>query len=75
LNVKKLNDQDTGKRGFLYNLESMGKMNIWLLNEIIEKEIFENIVKPEFLLRSMCLIVVDLSRVRVSSSYIAMGDT
>ena len=41
----------------------MGKMNVWLLNELIEKETFESIIKPEFLLKAMCLIVVDLSRV------------
>ena len=52
----------------------MGKINIWLLNDLIEKETFESIIKPDFLLKAMCLIVVDLTRVRISHNCIALGD-
>ncbi len=54
LNIKKIAEQDA---------ESIGKMNIWISNDVITKEMFETLVKPEFILKSICMIVVDLSRV------------
>jgi hypothetical protein len=38
-------------------------MNIWLINEMIERDHFESVIKPEFILKSLCIIVVDLTRV------------
>lgn len=54
LNIKKISEQDA---------ESIGKMNIWIANDMISREIFESIIKPEFILKSLCMIVLDLSRV------------
>jgi len=48
---------------FFCLLESIGKMNIWIANELIDKEVFQTVIKPENILNSVCLIVVDLSRV------------
>ena len=44
-------------------IESIGKMNVWIVNEMIEKDHFESVIKPEFILKSICLITVDLTRV------------
>ena len=54
LNIKKLFEVDA---------ESVGKMNIWITNDMITKEVFESIIKPEYILKSLCVISVDLSRV------------
>ena len=54
LNVKKLSEQDS---------DSIGKINIWICNEMISRDLFESIIKPEFLIKSLCIIAVDLSRV------------
>jgi hypothetical protein len=56
LNIKKIIEQDA---------DSIGKMNIWIANDIIDKDAFEAIIKPEHLLKSVCVVVVDLSRVRI----------
>lgn len=57
LNVKKIFEQDS---------ESIGNMNIWISNEMINREIFEANIKPEFILKSVCMVVVDLSRVKAT---------
>jgi hypothetical protein len=54
LNIKKITEQDA---------DSIGKMNIWISNDIIERDFFESLIKPERLLKSSIVIVVDLSRV------------
>ena len=46
-----------------FNSESIGKINIWLANDFIEKEVFQAVIKPENITNSVCVIVVDLSRV------------
>ena len=56
LNIKKLTEQDA---------DSIGKMNIWITNDMIERDLFESLIKPERLLKSVCIIVVDLSRVNL----------
>ena len=43
-------------------LESIGKINIWVSNDQIDRDLFESVIKPEYLVKSMCLVVVDLSR-------------
>lgn len=43
--------------------ESIGKINIWLANELIDKEVFQTVIKAENIINSVCIIVVDLSRV------------
>jgi hypothetical protein len=54
LSVKKLSEQDA---------DAIGKMNIWISNDMITKEMFESIIKPDFLMKALCIICVDLSRV------------
>lgn len=43
----------------------MGKINVWLANDLIDKEVFQTVVKAENIINSVCLIVVDLSRVNL----------
>jgi hypothetical protein len=60
LNIKKIHEQDT---------ESIGKMNIWIVNDMISKDVFDLVIKPELIIKSMCMICVDLSRVNLFSSF------
>jgi len=55
LNVKKISEIDA---------DTIGKMNIWISNETIDKDLFESLIKPERLLKSAILMVVDLTRVK-----------
>lgn len=34
---------------------------------MIDKEIFEAVIKPEYILKSLCVVVVDLSKVYIYS--------
>ena len=54
LSVKKISEQDA---------DAIGKMNIWISNDMITKEMFESIIKPEFMMKALSIICVDLSRV------------
>ena len=40
----------------------INKIGVWLTNEIIDTKTFLSLVKPENLINSVCLIVVDYSR-------------
>ena len=42
--------------------EIIGKLNVWIMNFFIDKEKIMEIIKPNDLLNSICLIVTDLSR-------------
>ena len=53
LKIKKVNDTDN---------EILGKMHVWLINSFLTKDIFDTVFKPEFLSKTACMIVVDLSR-------------
>ena len=53
LNIKKQSEE---------NSEIIGKLNIWIMNELIDKEKFLTLVNPENIINSICLIIVDLSR-------------
>ena len=53
LNITKLSEKD---------LESIGKMGVWIVNDSLDKETFQSLIKPEYLVKCLCLIVVDLSR-------------
>lgn len=44
------------------NSEVIGKMNVWIMNDFIDKEIILKFLKPENIINSICLIIVDLSR-------------
>ena len=44
------------------NSEIIGKLNIWIMNELIDKEKFLTLINPENIINSICLIIVDLSR-------------
>jgi hypothetical protein len=68
LNIKKITEQDA---------DSIGKMNIWITNEMIDRDLFESLIKPERLLKSVCCIVVDLSKVlfyKIILFILAMGN-
>lgn len=53
LNVTKLSEKD---------MESIGKMGVWIVSDSLDKETFQSLIKPEYLIKCICLIVVDLSR-------------
>jgi hypothetical protein len=53
LNIKKLNEEDA---------EVLGKIGVWIVNDLIDEETFIKLIKPEFIMKSMCLIVLDLTR-------------
>lgn len=55
LSVKKPADEDT-------EIETINKIGVWIANELIDKDTFLTFVKPEDILNSICLIVVDYSR-------------
>ena len=40
----------------------INKIGVWLMNELIDKNIVLNLVKPQNIINSICLIVVDYSR-------------
>lgn len=42
--------------------EIIGKLNVWIMNYFIDKEKILEIIKPNDLMNSICLIVTDLSR-------------
>jgi len=42
--------------------EIIGKLNVWIMNYFIDKEKLLEIIKPNDLMNSICLIVTDLSR-------------
>jgi hypothetical protein len=64
LNIKKIAEQDA---------DSIGKMNIWISNEMIDREVFLSVIQPERILKSVCIIVVDLSRVFITSNNFSHG--
>ena len=53
LNVKNLVEADS---------ESIGKMGVWIINDQINKDTFQNLIRNDYLVKAICLIVVDLSR-------------
>ena len=52
LTLKKVLDDET----------EINKVGVWMMNELIDMETFLNLVKPNNILKSVCLIVVDYSR-------------
>ena len=42
--------------------EIIGKLNVWIMNYFIDKEKILELIKPNDLMNSICLIVTDLSR-------------
>ena len=53
LHIKNTNDE---------NSDFIGKFNVWIFNNYITKEKFLSLIKPENIINSICLIMVDLSR-------------
>lgn len=53
LNIKKLNEEDA---------EVLGKIGVWIVNDLVDENTFVELIKPESILKSMCLIVLDLTR-------------
>lgn len=53
LTVKKILEDET---------EFISKAGVWIVNELVDKKTFLSIVKPQSILKSMCLIVVDLTK-------------
>ena len=50
------------KTGENNNSEIIGKFNVWIFNDYIDKQKFLSLIKPEYIINSICLIMVDLSR-------------
>ena len=44
------------------NSEIIGKFNVWICNDYIDKQKFISLIKPQYIINSICLIMVDLSR-------------
>ena len=44
------------------NSEIIGKLNVWIMNFFIDKEKMMELIRPNDLLNSICLIIADLSR-------------
>ena len=44
------------------NSDVIGKLNIWIMNDLIDKEKILTLLNPENIVNSICLIIVDLSR-------------
>ena len=44
------------------NSEIIGKLNVWIMNFFIDKEKIMELIRPNDLLNSICLIIADLSR-------------
>jgi len=40
----------------------VGKIGVWILNELVDKKTFTSLIKSEQILKSICIIVLDLSR-------------
>ena len=40
----------------------VGKIGVWIMNELVDKKTFTSLVKSEQILNSICIIVLDLSR-------------
>lgn len=53
LNVKKANDIEN---------EILGKMNVWLVNDFLNEDFINTILKPHYLQKALFLIVLDLSK-------------
>lgn len=47
-------------------------MHVWLINSLIEKEIFETLFRPDYLQKAVCIVVVDLYKVNPFNA--AVGD-
>lgn len=44
------------------NSEVIGKFNVWISNDYMDKQKFLSLIKPQYIINSICLIMVDLSR-------------
>ena len=44
------------------NSDCIGKYNVWIFNDYITKQKILSLIKPENIINSVCLIMVDLSR-------------
>lgn len=53
LNLRRLNDDDS---------ESLGKIGLWFFNDLIDKDTFISLIKPQYIEKSLIIIMVDLSR-------------
>ena len=53
LNIKKTLEEDS---------EVIGKLSVWIMNDLIDKAKILTILTPENIVNSICLIMVDLSR-------------
>jgi hypothetical protein len=37
-------------------------MDVWIVNDLIDEETYIKLIKPELILKSMCIIILDLTR-------------
>ena len=43
--------------------EILGKMNVWLFNDTLQNDFLDTIIKPDYLKKSMFIIILDLTKV------------
>lgn len=53
LTIKKNYDDDS---------DTVSKVGVWIMNELIDKETFLTLIKPKDIINCVCLVVVDYSR-------------
>ena len=53
LTIKKNYDDDS---------DTVNKVGVWIMNELIDKETFLTLIKPKDIINCVCLVVVDYSR-------------
>ena len=51
--VKKSPDEDS---------DTINKVGVWVMNELIDENTFLSLIKPKDMLKSLCLVIVDYSR-------------
>jgi hypothetical protein len=50
------------KKNIEDDTDTVNKVGVWLMNELIDKDTFLTLIKPKDILKCVCLIVVDYSR-------------
>ena len=45
-------------------LEILTKLNLWLINSQLDSEFLEMFIKPDYLLKSCIVVILDLTKVR-----------
>jgi len=48
---------------FLLTKEIIGKMHVWLINELLDSEFLDTIFQPEYLQKALFVVVLDFTKV------------